>query len=144
MFIGEFSHSIDQKKRLSIPARFRKELGKRVVITIGLDKCLFVWSYPEWSKFAKKLGAENLGKANVRVFVRSMLTGAMEVEVDGLGRILIPDYLKVFAALAKKVVVTGVYNRLELWDEQIWQEYKTRANKDVDAMAEQLQNVNGL
>ena len=141
MFIGEYSHSIDQKKRLSIPARFRKELGKNAVITIGFDKCLFILSFKEWSRLAKKLSTMPLANPAARGFARSTLAGAMEVSIDGLGRILLPDYLKAFAGLNKKVTVVGVYNRVEVWDEQLWQEYKTRIQKDSDSMAEQLQQL---
>ncbi|MEX0869993.1 MAG: division/cell wall cluster transcriptional repressor MraZ [Candidatus Spechtbacterales bacterium] len=138
MLLGEFTHAIDTKKRLAIPAKFRKEVGKNVVITRGLDNCLFVFTTAEWKKLADKLGTLPLGQSDARGFSRLMLAGAMEVSVDSLGRILIPDYLKDYASLNKQVIVTGVYNRIEVWDEKIWNLYKKKSEKDAEGLAERL------
>ena len=138
MFIGEYSHNIDAKRRLAIPAKFRKELGKQAVITRGLDNCLFVFAEGEWQKLAEKLGALPLGQSNARGFIRLMLAGAMDAALDNLGRILVPDYLKEYASLKKQVVITGVFNRLEIWDEISWREYKGRSEKEIGNMAERL------
>ncbi len=138
MFIGEYSHTIDEKRRLAIPAKFRKEIGKNAVITRGLDNCLFVFPREEWDKLAKKLGELPLGQRDARGFIRVMLAGAMDVTFDRLGRLLVPDYLKNYASLSKQVVVTGVFNRLEIWDEAKWNEYKDKMEKDVSDMAERL------
>ena len=141
MLIGEYVHSIDAKKRLSIPAKFRKEIGKRAVLTRGLDRSLFLYSLEEWKVIAEKLNTLPAGQANTRGFVRLMLAGALDVEVDSLGRILVPEYLKEYAGLGQTVVVTGVYNRLEIWDERIWGEYKARIEKEVTDIAEKLGKV---
>lgn len=138
MLLGEFTHNIDTKKRLAIPAKFRKEVGKTVVITRGLDNCLFIFTKTEWKKLADKIGSLPLGQSDARGFARLMLAGAMEVSQDSLGRILIPDYLKKYASLKKQVVVTGVYNRLEVWDEKIWNVYKTKSEKSAGDIAERL------
>lgn len=138
MFSGEYRHTIDAKKRLAIPAKFRIGLGKMAVITRGLDQCLFVFSQEEWKKLAEKLGNLPFSQSGARSFVRVMLSGAMEVEFDQLGRILIPDYLKQYAGLTKNVVVTGIFNRLEVWDEEKWGEYKTKAEQNVGDLAEKL------
>jgi MraZ protein len=138
MFIGEYSHSIDPKKRLSLPSKFRAELGKKVVVTRGLDKCLFVYPMKVWEEIAGKLGALPVGESSTRSFIRLMLAGATDVEVDGQGRVLIPDYLKAYAALHKNVTVAGIYNRLEIWDETKWKGYKAKADKNTDEIAEQL------
>ncbi len=138
MFIGEYSHTIDEKRRLAIPSKFRKELGKNAVITRGLDNCLFVFPAKEWSALAQKLGTLPLGQSDARGFIRLMLAGAMDVYIDGLGRILVPDYLKKYASLKKQVIITGVFNRLEVWDEVLWRSYKLRSEKEIGNMAERL------
>ena len=141
MFIGEYTYSIDEKKRLAIPAKFRPLLGKKAVITRGLDQCLFFFPVKEWGDLAKKLAQLPLSQADARGFARLMLTGAMEVNLDNLGRILIPDYLKTYALLKKKVVIAGVYNRVEIWDEGKWQEYKKKTETTVGDIAEKLKEL---
>jgi MraZ protein len=138
MFIGEYSHSIDPKKRLAVPSKFRSELKSKVVVTRGLDKCLFIYPMKVWKKLANKLGTMPVGESSTRSFVRTMLAGATDVEVDKQGRILIPDYLKEYAKLSKNVIIAGLYNRLEIWDEKKWNEYKKGAEKNTDEIAEQL------
>ncbi len=138
MFIGEYSHSIDPKKRLAVPSKFRGELKSKVVITRGLDKCLFLYPMKAWEALAGKLGTLPVGESGTRSFTRLMLAGAIDVDVDKQGRILIPDYLKEYAGLAKDVVIAGLYNRLEIWDEEKWNEYKKNAEKNTDDIAEQL------
>lgn len=138
MLIGEYKHTIDTKKRLAIPSKLRKELGVKAVITRGLDNCLFVFPINQWIKLVEKLSQLPLGQRDTRGFTRLMLAGASEVKLDRLGRILIPDYLKIYAGLKKKVVIAGVYNRLEIWDEGKWKLFKRSTEKDVDNMAERL------
>ena len=138
MFIGEYIHTIDQKRRLAIPSKFRKTLGKRAIITRGLDNCLVIYPLEEWNKLANKL--ENLpsGQVNARDFNRIILAGATDVELDKLGRILIPDHLKDYAVLKKNVAILGLSNKIELWDEMRWQEYKRKMEKTAGEMAQQL------
>ncbi len=138
MFIGEYSHSIDEKKRLAVPSKFRGELKNKVVVTRGLDKCLFVYPMKAWEELAGKLGTLPVGEASTRSFTRLMLAGAVDVDVDKQGRILIPDYLKEYADLKRNIVVAGLYNRLEIWDEKKWEIYKLGAEKNSDEIAEQL------
>lgn len=141
MFIGEYKYSIDEKKRLAVPPKFRQLLGKKAVITRGLDQCLFLYSFKEWESLAEKLAHLPLAQADARGFARLMLTGAMEVTFDNLGRILVPDYLKNYALLNKKIVVAGVYNRVEIWDETKWQEYKDKTETAVGDIAERLKEL---
>ncbi len=141
MFIGEYTYSIDEKKRLAIPTKFRPLLGKKAVITRGLDQCLFLFPAKEWGDLAKKLAQLPLSQADARGFARLMLTSAMEVNLDNLGRILIPDYLKTYAFLKKKVVIAGVYNRVEIWDEREWQGYKKKTETTVGDIAERLKEL---
>lgn len=138
MFIGEYQHSLDPKKRLALPSKFRKELGGNVVVTRGLDKCLFVYPAKVWKELAEKLGTLPMGESTTRSFVRLMLAGAVDSDVDGQGRVLLPDYLKEYAGLDRNVIVAGLFNRLEIWDEQKWNTYKAGAEKNSDEIAEQL------
>ena len=141
MFIGEYIHTLDSKKRIAIPSRFRSDLGKKAVITRGLDNCLFIYPMNEWKKLAEKLGNLPVGQSNARGFMRLMLAGAMEVELDSAGRILVPDYLKKYAFLKKQAIVTGVYNRLEIWDKSRWDAYKQKSESTIGDMAEELSEL---
>lgn len=141
MLIGEYIHIIDTKKRLSLPSKFRKELGKSVVITKGLDKCLFVYPISEWKKNAEKLAELPIGQSDTRSFGRFILSGAVEAVIDSLGRILVPDFLRNFASLEDKVVLAGVQTRVEIWNEKKWNQYKRRIEKQADDMAEKLGEI---
>ena len=138
MFIGEYQHIMDLKKRLAIPSKFRNDFKGKAVITRGLDSCLFVYPIKVWQEIAQKLGNMPVGERTTRSFVRLMLAGAVDVEVDSQGRVLIPEYLKSYASLEKKVIVAGLFNRLEIWDENKWNSYKESAEKNQDEIAEQL------
>lgn len=144
MFIGEYEHSLDEKKRISLPKSFRKELGKKVVMTRGLDNCLFVYSRANWEKVASKLQELSFAQADTRGFNRFILSGAVEVEVDSAGRILVPEHQKHFAGLKKNVVFTGVSDRVEMWDAAAWKTYKARIEKQADALAEKLGEIGAL
>ena len=141
MFIGEYTYVIDEKKRLAIPPKFRSVLGKKAVITRGLDQCLFLYPIKAFEELTGKLSKLPLAQADARAFARLMLSGAMDVELDNLGRILVPDYLKSYAVLQKKVVVTGVYDRMEIWDEQKWQEYKDKVEGEAGDITERLKEL---
>ncbi len=138
MFIGEYIYKIDDKKRLAIPPKFRDELKKKAIITRGIDHCLFLYSVEEWQKIAEKISGIPFGQHDGRSFSRLMLAGAMEVEFDSLGRILIPDYLKDYASLKKETTIAGLYNRIEIWDKSIWEEYKNKTEEELGNIAERL------
>jgi len=141
MLIGEYKHTIDEKKRLAIPAKLRKELGVGAVLTRGLDNCLALYPLDEWQKLADKLSKLPTGQIEVRGLTRVILSGAAEVEFDSLGRILIPDYLKQYAGVEKNVVIAGVFNHLEIWDEAKWETYKQKTEKEVGDMASKLSEL---
>ncbi len=140
MFIGEYTHRLDPKNRLSLPARFRKDLGKSVVLTRGLDHCLYVYPKKDWTEEARRHAAHASGTKAGRGLARLFLAGAMEAEVDSAGRILIPDHLKGFADLKTKAVVAGVASRVEIWDENAWKKYTAAIERDADSYAESLGN----
>jgi MraZ protein len=141
MLIGEYLHTLDPKKRLSLPAKFRKEVGSQVVVTRGLDHCLFMYPEAQWREIMSKLESLPVGQENTRGITRFILAGAVEVEVDGAGRILIPEYLKEFAKLSSKVVLAGVADRIEIWDETAWHEYKKKIEQSAEGMAQTLGDV---
>lgn len=138
MLLGEYKHSIDDKGRLAIPAKFRAKIEGGAIITRGLDKCLFVFTMREWEKLADKLVALPLAQANSRAFSRLMLSGAADVELDSQGRILIPEHLREYAGLSKNSVIAGVYNRMEVWDAEVWNEYKKKTESASDEIAEKM------
>lgn len=144
MLIGEYTHKIDTKKRLSLPIKFRKELGKKLVITRGLEGCLFVYSHKEWQTISKRIAELGMGQAGSRGFSRFMLAGAVEVDVDSIGRILVPDFLKDFAKLKSAVVLAGVHSRVEIWNDKAWDAYKDRIEKEADRLAENLGEIGAL
>lgn len=141
MLIGEHKHVLDSKKRVSLPAKFRKEMGSEVVITHGLDTCLFVYTVGEWEKVAEKLSHSSMGVADNRKFNRFMLAGATLTEIDSIGRVLIPDYLKSYAGLRESVMIIGVHSRLEIWDEEKWRTYKGEVEMQADKLAEKLGEI---
>lgn len=144
MLIGEYIHTLDPKKRLSMPAKFRKELGKKVVVTKGFEKCLFVHPMKGWQATVEKLRSLPMGDAGARGVGRFFFGGAVETDVDSLGRILIPDFLKEFAVLGEKVVVIGMHERVELWNESAWNEYKGRIEHDADSLAGKFGDAGAL
>jgi MraZ protein len=144
MFIGEYEHTLDEKKRVSLPKQFRAGLGKKIVMTRGLDNCLFVYSEKSWEKMANKLQSLSFTRADTRGFNRFILSGAALVEPDSAGRILIPDHQKEFAGLGKTVVFAGVSDRVEVWNIERWKNYKAKIEAQADAMSEKLGEIGML
>lgn len=139
MLIGEYRHVIDGKNRLSLPAKFRRETGKKVVITSGLDSCLFIFPTKSWETITAKLASDSsMLQADSRSFNRYLLGGAVEIDVDALGRMLVPEYLIDRAKLGRNVVIVGVRDRAEIWDEERWNAYRGEIEKKADALAEKL------
>ncbi len=141
MLIGEFKHTVDDKNRVALPAKFRRDLGTTVVITYGLDQCLALYSQAEWQTIATKLANLSTGQADSRGFNRLMLSGATDTEVDGAGRLLIPEHLREFAKLGGKIVFAGVGNRLEIWNETRWANYKKGISSRADELAQKLGEI---
>ena len=144
MLIGEYTHSQDDKNRISLPSKFRKEIGKKIVVTHGLDSCLFIYGMKEWQKISDKLGNLSIGQADTRSFNRFILAGASEVDVDSIGRILIPEYLREYAKLSGKIVFAGVHNRIEVWDETAWTNYKKNIRAEADRLAQKLGEIGAI
>jgi len=138
MLLGEYQHNLDTKGRMAVPAKFREQLAAGAIITRGIDNCIFMFGHVEWEELAKKIVGLPLAQANARAFGRLMLAGAADVELDHQGRILIPEYLRKYAGLKKEVIVTGLYTRVEIWDEASWKAYKTKTENSSEAIAEKL------
>lgn len=138
MLIGEFNHTLDNKGRVIVPARFREELQDRFIITRGLDNCLFAYPVDEWSNLESKLKAMPFAKAEARAFMRLFFSGASEVEIDKQGRILIPPMLREHAELNKDVIFIGVSNRAEIWSKEKWREYSNKLKLSYEQVAEKI------
>ncbi len=138
MFIGEYRHAVDDKFRVAVPAKFRNSLKKGAVVTKGLDTCLVIYDEAEWKALADKLSKLPISQANTRAFSRFLLSGAMDIELDKQGRMLLPDYLRQYAKLGRKVTIVGIGNRLEIWDEKEWDRYRLATEKDSMEIAEKL------
>ncbi len=141
MLIGEYSHNFDDKSRISLPAKFRKEMGLKVVIAPGIDNCLFVFTMKGWKQFTDKLASPDgasVMRTDSRNFNRLIIGRAVEVDVDGVGRMLVPEHLRQHAGLGGKTTLIGVLNRVEIWDTATWEAYRTEYSKKTDAIAEKL------
>ena len=138
MFIGEYSHTIDNKGRLIFPAKFRENLGDNFIATKGLDGCLFVYTQEEWAILEGKLKQLPLAKPEARAFVRFFFAGAAELEADKQGRVLLPTNLREHARLDKDVIVIGVSSRIEIWSKEAWDEYNNQIGPEVAKIAENL------
>lgn len=141
MLIGEYTHSFDEKNRISLPAKFRTEVGKKIVITRGLDACLFLYSGKAFEKFSEKLEDLSMGSVESRGFSRFLFGGAADVEVDSAGRILIPDFLRTFAKIEKSAIFVGVRERVEIWNEEMWATYRAKIEQQGDSLAEKLGDI---
>ena len=138
MFLGEYLHTFDAKNRISLPSKFRKALGRTVVITRGLDHCLYVFARKAWEKEALRYAAQVNGTAASRGLARLFLAGSFEGEIDTAGRVLVPENLKSYASISMKAIVAGVADRVEIWEEGAWQKYTAAIERDADALAEKV------
>lgn len=136
--MGEYVHTLDEKGRIIIPARFREDLSDRFVITKGLDGCLFLYPTGEWAKLSEKLRALPMTNRGARAFTRLFLAGAQEAEMDKQSRITIAPRLREYAGMEKDVVLVGVSNRAELWAEERWQAYQDETAADYEKLAEAM------
>lgn len=141
MLIGTYTHDLDPKKRLTLPSKWRNDLGKKVVVTNGLDNSLFIFSIKEWDRVAEKLSISGFGNKDTRDFNRFMLGNAFETDVDKSGRIVIPDSLKSFAKLSDKIVLAGMHARVEVWNEDAWKQFTTKISGEADVLASKLSEL---
>ena len=138
MFMGEYSHTLDVKGRLIIPAKFRNQLGEKFIVTRWMEHALRAMPMPVWEKLEQQLNQLPLGKKEARQFKRFVMAGAMEAEIDKQGRIIIPSNLKTYAGLAKNVIFTGSGDSFEIWSDENWQSYTAETAENFDDIAEGL------
>jgi MraZ protein len=141
MFMGEYQHSLDDKGRVIIPAKFREDLGEKFVVTRGLDNCLFVYPLSQWKLLEEKIRELPTSHADTRAFVRMFFSGAVEAELDKQGRIVIPQHLREHAKIEKDLYVIGVSTKVEIWSKSAWEGYSTQAQQSYEAIAETIVNI---
>jgi len=141
VFLGEFEHSIDDKGRVAIPARFREELGEGMVLTRGFDQCLQAFPRQIWQLLAQKVSSLSLGNPEARNLRRMLFSNAAEVEVDRQGRILVPQNLREYAGLVEQVVITGMDTYFELWSSEHWRTMMVQLDTSGAGIAEQLASL---
>ena len=141
MFLGEFQHTVDQKGRLAIPAKFREELAEGAVVTRGLDKCLVIYPGREWASLAERVSRLPQTQPNVRTLSRLLFSGAVDLSLDGQGRTILPQYLRKYAGIAANVAVIGLYQRIEVWGLEEWNAVKATTEAAGGSLAEQLADL---
>ncbi|HEX2988027.1 MAG TPA: division/cell wall cluster transcriptional repressor MraZ [Chloroflexota bacterium] len=141
MFLGEFQHSIDDKGRLAIPAKFRAPLADGLVLTRGLDRCLYVWTLDQWRELSERLGKLPIMQADARRVARHFFSGASDTSLDKMGRIVLPQFLREYAELGDEVVVAGLYSRIEIWSQENWRAERSLAEEQSSVFAEHLSGL---
>jgi len=136
--MGEHQHAVDSKGRLIMPVKFREDLGESFIVTRGLENCLFVYPLQEWQLLTEKLKALPFTRADARAFMRFFFSGAVNCELDRQGRILIPNNLREHAKLIKDVMVIGVSSRVEIWSQEVWDEYSQQTGLSYEDIAEKI------
>ena len=129
MFIGEYTHTVDEKNRFSLPAKFRSALGRKVVVTRGKDHCLFLYPHKVWLQISKEVSSLGHVASDPR-YARFTFAGASEIEIDSIGRILVPEFLREFAELKNTIVITGVHDRVEIWNDKRWSAYRKKLESE--------------
>jgi len=147
MLIGEYSHQFDDKSRVSLPAKFRKEMGKTVVVAPGVDNCLFIFTIKGWKEFTDRVSrrdSSSVLQADNRNFNRLIIGRAVEVDVDAVGRMLVPEHLKQYAQLSVKATIVGVLNRVEIWDTTAWEKYRDQFRGKTEELAEKMYSTGAI
>ncbi len=140
--MGEFHHNLDEKGRIIVPSRFREELGDNIIVTRGLEDCLFIYSEKEWAKVVTKLNELPFTKKDARSFTRMFLSGATDAEFDKQGRIKIASPLIEYACLNKECIIIGVNDRLEIWSREKWDSFINTASENLSDLADHLFETN--
>jgi len=139
---GEFRHALDDRGRVAVPARFRTRLAEGATLARWLDHCLGLFPQDEWAELATKLRSLPLTNPRAREFARFMSSGAVEVELDRQGRVLVPGYLRQYAGIGEgEVVVVGALNRLEIWAPSAWESYRSKIEDEPESLAEHLADL---
>ncbi len=139
--MGEYQHSIDDKGRIIIPAKFREDLGEKFIVTRGLDNCLFVYPLVQWKVLEEKIKELPTSHADTRAFVRMFFSGAVEAELDKQGRVVIPQHLREHARIERDAYVIGVSTKVEIWSKESWENYSNQAQQSYEAIAEKIIDI---
>ncbi len=140
-FVGKHYHTLDAKGRLSIPSKFRKATGEVLILTRGLDGCLFLYPMERWLRFVDELMTLPATAENPRYFMREVATNANEVTVDSHGRIIVPAELRELAGLEREVVVAGVFDHIEIWNPTKFDEYRAGFGRSFEQVSETLHKI---
>jgi MraZ protein len=140
MLLGEHDHSLDDKNRLTLPARHREQLGDRVVVTRGLDGCLYLYAAAEWERLARRVGTLDPLSSEARTMQRFFFASGSDAELDKQGRIVIPANLLELAGIGREVTVAGIYDHLEIWDRAAWRQQRQTVEGSAEDVAERLAN----
>jgi len=138
---GSYTHKLDNKGRMVLPAKFREELGQSVVATIGIERCISVYPQPQWELFLGRLEALSTGSSKSRNLRRIILASAHEIEIDGMGRILVPQQLREYADITQEVSVNGNGDKLEIWNKASWEIYRDSSWEDLKELAEGVEGI---
>ena len=138
MFLGRFEHSVDNKGRVAVPARFRGELNGELIVTRGNDRCLYLFTQGAWEPLAAKLNALPTGDADARNMRRAVFSAAEPVELDKQGRVMIPDHLRQYSGIEGNVFIIGLGTYVEIWDRQSWLDLDGRIEENVDVISSHL------
>ena len=141
MFMGEYHHNIDEKGRIVLPGKFRSEDMTKIVVTRGIEKCLYLYTIEDWERLVAKLNTLPFTKKDARTFMRSFFAGASVCEFDKMGRINITSPLVSYANLTKECVVIGVNDRIEIWNEEEYNNYMNENSSKLEEIAEHLFEV---
>ena len=138
MLVGEYLHNLDIKVRVAVPKKFRELIGTGAILTKGLDGCLFLYPKSEWERLSQRLRLLPVTLAETRAFERYLFGSAVEVDFDQLGRIKIPEYLRIYAGLTKEAVIVGVLERVEIWEKTRWSKFAKKLHERSEEIAEKL------
>jgi MraZ protein len=143
VFLGEFQHTVDEKGRLAIPAKFRPSLAEGLVVTRGIDRCLYVWTLDRWQELAQRMSKLPIVQENARRITRHFFSGAVDTKMDKMGRIILPQYLREYAGLGGDAVVVGANTNIEIWSRERWEAEVALAEEQSSTLAEHLAPVWG-
>ena len=135
MFLGEFEHTIDEKGRITVPAKFRGRLAAGMVITKGIDECLWLYPIDGWQKLAEKVSTLRITDPKAREFNRQVFGGALDAVPDRQGRVNMPTYLREYANIDKQAVFVGLYDHCEIWNADRWRERQISSHQDPEGRA---------
>jgi MraZ protein len=141
MFYGEYGYKIDEKGRIPVPPKFRSALKDGVVLTPGAEKCLTLYTIPEWKKLSAKLTGSGLSRSKIRKLSRALFATAFTTRIDNQGRIPVPAPLREHAGMTDEVVIAGANTYLEIWDKDLWEEEKRESQEQAWQIIETLENT---